>query len=611
MALYRRAPQLDSQGRLKQPPLPDIPIPFSFPHKMHDSYRGLRSANRAHGWLLKLAACFLAGAGLVDSLSGQETPVVTAEPPGGLRAMQHQAIDSGLAEWAHWGIDNDRYSNWTDHSNRLVPVYTFGLTLDSVDGANSVYRNPQKLEALYGRMPEHTVNPQAEYFDQTDIYRLQQQAVAAGKKYIIVVVFDGMDWQTTWAAAIYRNGGVAYQQGRGKGLEFQDYDRVITDFGYMVTSPCNNSTTIDVNCQVVVHDNEPLFGGYNADLGGEFPWSEPASYPYLISEDCGWSHAFTDSAASATSMFSGIKSFNGAINVNRHGQQVVPLARQLQQERRWGVGVVTSVPVSHATAAAAYANNVTRDDFQDLTRDMLGIPSVANRSALQGVDVLLGCGWGKVVCSVADLEVGVDQQGRNFEPGNRYLTNLDLAAADSANGGRYTVVTRTAGRNGTAALARAARQAVQRGERLLGLFGCDPNHLPYATADGDYCPAPGISELDEYSPADLDENPTLADMTRAALAVLEQNENGFWLVVEPGDVDWANHQNNLDNAIGAVFSGEAAFREICRWAETNQCWDETAVIVTADHGHLLVLDRPEALAVRPHAGSGAAPAGSR
>ena len=79
--------------------------------------------------------------------------------------------------------------------------------------------------------------------------------------------------------------------------------------------------------------------------------------------------------------------------------------------------MVTSVPISHATPAAAYANNVTRNDYQDLSRDLVGLPSIAHRSAtLPGVDVLLGCGWG-------EESDGDDKQGQNYVPGNKYLPN--------------------------------------------------------------------------------------------------------------------------------------------------------------------------------------------
>ena len=62
------------------------------------------------------------------------------------------------------------------------------------------------------------------------------------------------------------------------------------------------------------------------------------------------------------------------------------------------------------------------------------------------------------------------------------------------------------------------------------------------------------------------------------------------LLVEAGDVDWANHANNVDNAIGSVFSGDEAFRVVMDWVDENDAWAYTAVIVTADHGHYLVIE---------------------
>ena len=86
----------------------------------------------------------------------------------------------------------------------------------------------------------------------------------------------------------------------------------------------------------------------------------------------------------------------------------------------------------------------------------------------------------------------------------------------------------------------------------------------------------------------------MAEMTSAALTVLEKNELGFYLMVEAGDVDWANHQNNIDNSIGSVFSGDDAFKTIVQWVEENSNWDETQLIVTADHGHLFFMDNVDA-----------------
>ena len=124
----------------------------------------------------------------------------------------------------------------------------------------------------------------------------------------------------------------------------------------------------------------------------------------------------------------------------------------------------------------------------------------------------------------------------------------------------------------------------------MGFFGADGGNLPYQTADGAYDPFKA-----RYTEGDVSENPTLADMTRVALGVLSRNKRGFWLMIEAGDVDWANHSNNIDNSIGAVLSGDAAFRMVTKWVEKNDAWDQTLVILTADHGHFLVLDDPAAL----------------
>ena len=81
------------------------------------------------------------------------------------------------------------------------------------------------------------MNPEAEYADQSDLYRVQRQAAEKGAKYLFTVWFDGLDWPTTQAAAIARTGQV-YQEGKGSGLRFQDETAEgSAQFGYVVTSP--------------------------------------------------------------------------------------------------------------------------------------------------------------------------------------------------------------------------------------------------------------------------------------------------------------------------------------------------------------------------------------
>jgi alkaline phosphatase len=500
-----------------------------------------------------------------------------------LRALQQRAFDDGFAEWGHWGADPEKFSTWKNHSNRLIPIYTFGITLDEFAGKRSVYRVAAGIEKLYGQLPAETLNPLADYLDQTDIWCLQSKAVEELKKrYVFLIIFDGMDWETTRIASIARLGRVAYESGRGSGLWFQDYRGALTDFGWMVTSAHNNGTNVDVDKQLVRNPGGTLRGGYSASRGGDTPWNPPVSHPYLLGQEEPVKHVVADSASSGTSMTSGIKTYNGAINVAPDGTPTEPLARWLQLQRGFAIGVVTSVPISHATTASAYANNVERGDYQDLTRDLLGHASIAHVEPLAGVDVLIGSGWGEEL-----LED--ESQGENFVPGNRYLTANDLAAIDIQNGGNYVVAQSTPGRPGVIVLERAAQRAVNEGARLFGFFGCD-GHLPFQTADGKYDPV-----IERYPPEKIQESPTLAEMTSAAIRVLESRSDRFWLMIEAGDVDWANHANNLDDAAGAVLSGDDAFRIVTDWIEQQGAWDDAAVILTADHGHYFVLTDPHAL----------------
>ena len=506
-----------------------------------------------------------------------------------VRQFQLEAVESEKADWIHWGNKPGKFSNWTNHSNRLVPVYTFGMSLDSIDGENSAYRSKKKIESLYDTLPEGTLNKKAKYFDQTQLYDLQQSAIEAGKKNIIVLLFDGMDWQTTQAAAIYRRQAVTYTKGRGDVFSFQTYGKAETDFGFCVTSCHNGGSKQSVDSQTVTNQGGNRSGGYNSDLGGAKPWTRSASSTYLMARHKGMPHVYTDSAASATSITTGKKTYNAAIAVDHKGKHLRTISHELQEAGR-SVGVATSVPFAHASPASTYAHNVHRSDYQDITRDLIGLPSVSHREdPLPGLDVVIGCGWG------SEKKDDFEKQGKNFVPGNKFLSAEDLAAVDSKNGGNYIVATRTAGESGATVLAAAAQEAIKQNKRLLGFFGARSEHLPYQTADGNYDPTRGIKSADRYKPEDLLENPLLADMATAALDVLGTNKKGFWLMVEAGDVDWANHNNNIDDAIGAVFSGDSAFDAITTWVEKNSSWEDTLLIVTADHGHMMTLDEPEKL----------------
>ncbi len=515
----------------------------------------------------------------------------------------------------HFGSQGpgDVFSNHTSHSNRLIPVYAFGNKVDlgSVTGANSLYRDEAKLRALYGFLPANTLNPEATYADQSDLYRVQKDAVERGVKHLFILWFDGMDWEVSRAAAVAKSGKV-FDAGKGGGLTFLDgKPGRPSQFGHYVTSPTHDWKILDVDGQ-----RPPVWmgGGYDARIAGPDPWTlgplGPLAPGYLkgmattpaeraaILKAGRVPHAYTDSAPSAGEFATGVKSYNDSINVAEDGKFRPTLFNQLQSDRGWKVGTVTSVPFNHASPAAFYAHDVFRDDYQDLARDMFGLPSNTREKlgvpAYPGLDVVMGAGFGHAT--------GPDdpvKQGKNLVAGNRFVTDADLHAIDARSGGPYVVAQRTAGEAGGEALKSAATRAAADHKRLFGFYGLnEKDHLPYRTADGDYQPVAGIQyKAEAYTDADLRENPTLSDMTAAALTVLTAEPGKpFALFIEAGDVDFALHDNNLDNAIGAVLSGDEAVRMVFDWVETHSNWDDSAVIVTADHGHYLVLDDVRALA---------------
>ncbi len=551
-----------------------------------------------------------AGLGQVNSADRTDT----------LANLQKEAIAAKTEKkrrpW-HFGSQGrgEVYSNHTSHSNRLIPVYAFGKKVRLADyaGANSLYRDPAKIKALYGYDAPNTHDPDAEYFDQTDLYRIQKDAVARGVKHLFVVWFDGLDYETTQAAAAAKT-GVIYTAGKGSGLIFQDYPaNGSAQYGYYVTSPSHNSPKkTDVDKQTIEFAPDVLRGGYDSAIAGPNPWSfgkfGSAAMSYLKGQSGNAAdkaavaatgrapHAYTDSSTSAASAFNGIKSFNNGLNMSPEGKPVATLWHELQKQG-WALGTATSVPFDHASPAGTYARNVYRDDYQDIAREMLGLRAIVEDAThadhLTGLDVVLGAGADKE----APRFEHVKEQGVNSADGTTYLANVDKKAVNIADGGKYVVVERTAGKSGSDILAEAAEKAATGGHRLFGVFGTQYGNLPYRTADGDYKPSPGIRGTQTYTPADLTENPTLSDMTRAALKVLTREKGRpFALFVEAGDVDFALHDNNLDNAIGALYSGEAAIQVIIDWVEKNSNWDESAMIVTADHGHTLVIDDLNAIA---------------
>jgi alkaline phosphatase len=77
--------------------------------------------------------------------------------------------------------------------------------------------------------------------------------------------------------------------------------------------------------------------------------------------------------------------------------------------------------------------------------------------------------------------------------------------------------------------------------------------------------------------------PTLEEMTRAALNVLDDDEDGLFLMVEGGAVDWAGHGNSSERLIEEQSDFNRTVEAVVEWVRANSNWGETLVVVTGDH----------------------------
>jgi alkaline phosphatase len=156
------------------------------------------------------------------------------------------------------------------------------------------------------------------------------------------------------------------------------------------------------------------------------------------------------------------------------------------------------------------------------------------------------------------------------------------------------------------------------GGKLFGLYGArgQDGNIPTSSSKGDYSTTglaqfrlfstttsnnqiPNPDTVRPLSPGETDasfiareinENPTLADMTQAALTVLGKDQDGFWLMVEGGDIDWAAHDDNMDNLIGTMNDFDKAVQTTITWINNNGGWSKNLLLVTADHDHYLTLN---------------------
>lgn len=231
-------------------------------------------------------------------------------------------------------------------------------------------------------------------------------------------------------------------------------------------------------------------------------------------------------------------------------------------------GVITTVPFSHATPAGFVAHNNGRGNYRDIARSML----LESRC-----DVIMGAGhpWfdadGKLVA-------GADPEGKLVSPQKYdYVGGPDLwlellagkAGNDTDGDGKPDAWTLIQSREQFQTLGTGATP-----KRLLGV--AETKSTLQEDRSGDVNAAPWVVPP-------CPDVPTLAEMTNAALNVLDNNPKGLFLMIEGGAVDWAAHGNRTGRVIEEVIDFNRAVDAVVAWVEKNGGWNDTLVLITADH----------------------------
>ncbi|MFM9277559.1 alkaline phosphatase [Paenibacillus jiagnxiensis] len=256
----------------------------------------------------------------------------------------------------------------------------------------------------------------------------------------------------------------------------------------------------------------------------------------LVSTDSG-DNLVTDSAAAASAIATGVKTYNGAIGMDMKKKPVTTI---MEQAKKAGLstGIVTTSQVTDATGAAFGAHVENRSAQSDIAKQYL---------EKSKVDVILGG--------------GEDFWYPKGTPG----AHKDAPAEDpeEASKGTQGNLVEKAKKLGYKYVTNSTEMKSASGSKLLGLFANEEMFQAHNELGNSYKPTV-----------------PLPDMTAKAIDVLSKNKKGFFLVVEEEGTDEMAHDNEGELTIKAGQQLDKAVKVAKDYAKSHP---DTLVLVTADH----------------------------
>lgn len=247
------------------------------------------------------------------------------------------------------------------------------------------------------------------------------------------------------------------------------------------------------------------------------------------------SNGITDSAAAGTCLATGSKTTNGTLGLDEKGNRLTTIAEELKAQG-WGIGIMTTVAIDHATPAAFYAHVEKRNDYYKIGKQLCS----------SDFDFFGGAGFHH-------------PQGKHDDKS----TNLYRLAEKSG----YTIVRDFSAAQQFIIPSFSGEAAAHSINKLIMVQPCDTgmNHgsnLPYAI---------------DRKEGDL----TLAQIVATAIPFLHARHERFFMMVEGGMIDYACHADDAATSIGETWDMNDAMQIAYEFYLAHP--DETLILVTADH----------------------------
>lgn len=343
------------------------------------------------------------------------------------------------------------------------------------------------------------------------------EATPTTPKNVIVMISDGAGYNQFDAASLYESG---------------------TSYRQVAVDPSTGAITRSAATPTQVYEQFPVQvaqSHYSASgRAGYTPEAAWGAFDWVAS-------GATDSAAAATALGTGVKTNNGTIGIDPAGDKLLTVGEQAMAVGK-KVGLVTSVPFNHATPAGFIAHNADRNDYHGLATEMID----------SGIDVVIGAGHP----NYTDANTS---RASHFGAGS-WISQPDFARLS---GGQtpFTYVD-----------SKAQFEQIAAGNNVPDkLFGLA------RVAETFQYNRPGLSNnavlpFTDRANADV---PSLETSTDAALNVLASDQDGFFLMVEGGAVDWAGHANQTTRLVEEQLDFNASVEAVTAWVEQNSNWNET------------------------------------